>query len=243
MKLPQWIKSCKLWMGIGLGVWLCILPLSAIAVEFRPPRRSIPGRRESGGTRGPACVQGPANLTVLLPQGNVGLTTAEYPQFFWYLPKTRAKTMQFSLYRGDEREPAQELLYEKMLTTPEQAGVVSFPLPKGADVPPLSVGQTYFWTVTLMCEPDDPLKNIHAEGWIERTAIEPSLAKELAATKLSDRPQIYAQNGIWFETLSTLAALRCTETQNSALTKSWDELLKSVKLDRVAEQPLIQVCQ
>lgn len=243
MNSTQWLKLCKLWTGIGLGVWLCILPLSAIAVEFRPPRRSIPGRRESGGTRGPACVQGPTNLTVLLPQGNVGLTTAAYPQFFWYLPKTRAKTMQFSLYRGNEREPAQELLYEKILTPPEQAGVVSLSLPKEADVTPLAVGQTYFWAVTLMCEPDDPLKNIQAEGWIERIAIEPGLAKELTAAKPSDRPQIYAHNGIWFETLSTLAGLRCANTQNSALTKSWNELLTSVKLDRLAEQPFTQVCQ
>lgn len=243
MNLTRWLKLCRLWLGTGLGLWLCVLPLTAIAVEFKPPRRSIPGRRESGGTRGPACVQGTPNLTVLLPQTNIGFTTAAYPQFFWYLPKTIAKSMQFSLYQGTEQDPEKALLYQKRLNTPEQAGVVSLTLPQDANVPPLAAGQTYYWTVSLLCEPDDPLKDIHAEGWVERVTVEPDLAQALAIAKPSDRPQIYAQNGLWFDTLSSLAALRCTNAQSSALAKSWSELLTSVQLGRLAEQPLIQTCQ
>lgn len=243
MNSTSWLKNTKTWIGVGFGVWLCILPLAAIAIEFKPPKRSLPGRREGGGTRGPACVQGSPNLTVLLPQTNLGLTTVAYPQFFWFTPKTLAKSIQFTLYQGTDQDPTQEIVYETTLNTPAQPGVMGLTLPKDANVPPLSVGRDYFWTVSLLCQPDDPTKNIEAEGWIQRVPVESALAEDLKVVKPGDRPQLYAQNGIWFETLATLAELRCANTQNSALTKSWSQLLSSAKLDRLAEQPLSQVCQ
>jgi hypothetical protein len=236
------LKVFKVLLGLALGAWLGVSAVTAIAVEFRPPRRSIPARREGAGTRGPACVQGEPNLTVLLPPTNLGLTTADYPQFFWFVPQTRAKSMKFSLFQGDDQDPTQQLIYEQTLDTPTAPGVVRFALPKAESAAPLQVDRDYFWTVTLVCQPDDPSRNISAEGWIQRVAIEPDLAKALATAKASDRPQIYAENGYWFETLASLANLRCENAGNAALTKSWVKLLTSVKLGRLANQPLHQVC-
>lgn len=236
------LKVFKLALGLAFGVWFGSLPLAAIAVEFRPPRRSIPARREGAGTRGPACVQGEPNLTVLLPSTNLGLTTADYPQFFWFVPQTRAKFMKFSLFQGDAQDPMQQLVYEQALDTPTAPGVVRFALPQAENTSPLQPDRDYFWTVTLVCQLDDPSKNIHAEGWVQRVSMPPDMAKALTAAAPGDRPRIYAENGYWFETLASLANLRCENAGNVALAKSWAELLTSVKLSRLANQPLRQVC-
>ncbi|MDX2231999.1 MAG: DUF928 domain-containing protein [Leptolyngbyaceae cyanobacterium bins.349] len=243
MNVTRRIQLLKRWLGMGLIGWMTVLPLTAIAIEFRPPRRSIPGRREGAGTRGPACVEGKSNLTILLPQTNLGYTTAAYPRFFWFVPQTRAQSMQFTLFRGTEEDPEQQIIYEKTLTPSATAGIVSLALPANGSIAPLTVGQDYYWTVTLLCHPDEPSKNIQVEGWIQRIPLDPVLAQKLTTANPSDRPQLYAAHGLWFDTLSTLAALRCTDTPTAASQQSWASLLRSVQLDRLADQPLPQSCQ
>ncbi|EKQ67792.1 protein of unknown function DUF928 [Leptolyngbyaceae cyanobacterium JSC-12] len=237
MRLASRILSLNSWLGVCLGIGLCALPLLAIAVEFKPPKRGIPGRREGAGTRGPACVQSSPNLTALLPQTNLGLTTADYPQFFWYIPQTRAKTVRFELFKGNEQEPERELVYQKTLNISGKPGIMSFALPSDTQVPPLSVGQDYYWTVTLLCNPADPINNIYVGGWVQRVEVEPPLAKQLTAAKSGDRVKLLAENGIWFDTVAALAEMRCINPKDTTLSSSWSELLKSVKLNKVAEQP------
>jgi len=237
MRLASRVAFLNVWLSICLGIGICILPMLAIAVEFKPPKRGIPGRREGAGTRGPACVQSSPNLTALLPQTNLGLTTAEYPQFFWYVPQTRAKAVRFELFKGDEQEPEQELVYQKILETSGKSGVMSFALPNDDTLPPLTVGQDYFWTVTLLCNPTDPINNVYVSGWVQRVVVEPTLAKQLDTAKSGDRVKLLAENGLWFDTISTLAEMRCTNPNDTTLGSSWSELLKSVQLNKVAEQP------
>jgi len=239
MRFSLWIRSITTGIVIGCGIWHYALPLAANAIEFKLPRRGIPGRREGAGTRGPSCTPpNSTNLTVLLPQTSLGLTTAEYPEFFWFVPQTRAQSMKFSLFRGTLQEPTQQLIYENTLEVPAQPGIVSLKLPNTAQVPPLIMGQDYYWSVTLLCNPNEPAQNIQAEGWVQRIPIDFTLARQLATANPSDRPALYAQNGIWFDTLSTLATLRCTNATNSAPTQNWTNLLKSVGLDAIADQPL-----
>jgi hypothetical protein len=229
-------------VGVFLGLSVLGLTLAASAVEFTPPKRSIPGRREGLGTRGPACVQSLPMLTVLLPQTNIGFTTSEYPQFYWYVPKTRAKLLKFALYKGGDSDVDRETIYETILDTPKNPGIVRLPLPKEASVPPLEVDQEYYWTVTLLCNPDNPINDVYAGGWIQRVKMETALTNQLSKVKPDDRVKFYAQNGIWFDTVTALADLRCTHPKDSSLVRSWAQLLKSVKLDKIAQQPLNQKC-
>lgn len=233
------LKSCT---AVCLGLAVVTLPLVALAVEFKPPKRGIPGRREGAGTRGPACVQSSPSLTALLPQTNLGLTSADYPRFFWFVPKTKAKAVKFTLFQGSEQDPEQELVYETTLETSGNPGVMSLALPKNAEIQPLSIGKDYYWAVTLVCNPDDPISNPQVGGWVQRVTVESTLASQLSKAKPGDRVDLYAQNGFWFDTVSTLADLRCANPQDSALASSWAELLKSVKLDKLAEQPIGGKC-
>lgn len=235
---------CAAWIGVFLGLVVSSLPLAALAVEFNPPKRGIPGRRLGGGTRDPlACVQGkPSYLTALLPQTNLGLTTDDYPRFFWFVPKTKAKLAEFTLYEGDEQTPDRSLIYKTTFSIAGTPGVASLTLPTNANIPPLQVGKDYHWSVALVCNPAQPESNIQIDGWVQRVALDPSLSARLTKASARDRVLLYAQNGLWFNTLTSLAEMRCARPNDADLTESWTTLMKSVKLEAIAEQPLIQRC-
>jgi hypothetical protein len=50
---------------------------------------------------------------------------------------------------------------------------------------------------------------------------------------------LYAQEGLWFETLQTLAEAQRTVPQNPEITEEWLELLKSAKINRALSFPLV----
>ncbi|PSB26085.1 DUF928 domain-containing protein, partial [Stenomitos frigidus] len=122
-------------------------------------------------------------------------------------------------------------------------GVASLSLPGNANIPPLVVGKDYHWSVSLICKTDDRSKDIRVDGWVQRVATNVDLTKQLATAKPTDRVRLYANNGIWFDTVTTLAEQRCANPKETALNSSWAELLKSVQLEAIADQPLIQQCQ
>jgi len=232
------------WFGVMLGLLVCGLPLMAMAVEFKPPRRGIPGRREGAGTRDPyACVQGNLRLTAIMPQTNLGLTTAVYPRFFWYSPRTRAKFAQFTLYEVDEATMENKIsIYTSTFRISGTSGIASLPLPNTTFLPPLTVGKDYHWSLALICNPDNREQNITVDGWVQRIAPAAAFTNQLGATKSQDLPTLYANNGLWFDTVTTLAEQRCANPNDTSLAASWAQLLKSVKLDTIAEQPLVQQC-
>lgn len=231
------------WIGVFLGVFMASLPLAAMAQEFQPPKRGVPGRRVGGGTRDPlGCVQGrPPYLMALLPQTNLGLTTSANPQFFWFMPKTKAKVAEFTLYEGNEQTPDHTLVYKTTVAVAGTPGIASLSLP--ANAAPLQVGKDYHWSVTLICSSEQPQNNISVDGWVQRIALKPSLQNQLTQATPSDRVSLYAQNGLWFDTLTALAELHCARPNDPEVTKSWATVLKSVKLDAIAGQPLMQSCK
>ncbi|MBC7971228.1 MAG: DUF928 domain-containing protein [Verrucomicrobia bacterium] len=245
MRLFNRLAIAMPWLGLMLGFMVCSLPLLAMAADFKPPRRGLPGRREGGGTRDPiACIQGnPSQLVALLPGTNLGLTTAAYPRFFWFAPKSKAKFAEFSLYDVNEQREDRTPIYKTIFSIAGTAGIASLSLPSNATMPPLVVGKDYHWSVALVCNPDDRTRDIKVDGWVQRVAPEPRLTNQLVKATPEDRVRLYANNGIWFDTVTTLVEQRCAKPQEAALINSWAELLKSVQLDAIAEQPLMQQCR
>lgn len=219
------------WLGLLLGLFVCSLPTIALA-NFNPPSRGTPGRREGGGTRDGICTIGkPATLIAVNPETNFGLTTAEYPRFFWFQPRTRAQYAEFSLYQGDEKTPDRTLVYKTTFKTADQAGIASVALPKSAGIPPLQLGQDYHWSVTLLCNAENPQLNIKVDGWVQRVQTLVPVARDPQA-----RAALLAEKGIWFDALEAQAEQRCLKPEDSP---GWDSLLRSVKLDKIANQPLL----
>ncbi|HEY9747081.1 MAG TPA: DUF928 domain-containing protein [Allocoleopsis sp.] len=220
-------------------------PASRGPVQVAPPKPTIPGRRQGAGSRGPDSTEClPSNggsLVALLPDTNLGLTTASYPRFFWALPSTKAPLVEFTLYDVDAKQVNRNLIYKTTFSITGEAGIASLSLPTDVNLPPLKPGQDYRWSVSLICNPGDRSQDVTVEGWVQRVEPGSAVSQQLKQANPRDRPAVYARNSLWFNTLEALVDQRCDRPQDAALTTSWTELLKSVKLEAIANQPIICV--
>uniref|UniRef100_B8HTM6 DUF928 domain-containing protein n=1 Tax=Cyanothece sp. (strain PCC 7425 / ATCC 29141) TaxID=395961 RepID=B8HTM6_CYAP4 len=201
-------------------------------LQFRLPSRGMPGSRIGGATRGD-CVAGQQTLTALIPNTNLGLTTTSQPTIFLYVPKTIAKTGELILM-----DQALNTLGSTRLALPTEAGIMGIRLPveMAANIKP---GQSFQWSFSLLCDPEDPSSFITVEGGIERIQPTAGLEKKLQAAPQRDRLLLYADAGLWYETLSTLAELQRSYPQDNTLKQEWSELLGSIGLNAIAAAPLV----
>ena len=220
----------------ALSIAVCGAPLLAIAQEYHPPKRGIPGRREGAGTRG-TCLRGPKLLMPLTPGDSFSATASNSPTFFWYLPNTGAQTAEFALLDENDRT-----LYRTTLNLPGTAGVVGFTVPPGVATSVLTVGKDYYWQFSILCDPNQPSINPFVEGVVQRIKPATDLTNQLKKANARDRSTLYAANGIWQDAIATLAQERCTNPQDSSLVTNWTQLLQSVKLGDYAQEPFTAVC-
>ena len=249
--------SLSLCLPASFLVGLAVLTSSALALptaplklslDFKVPDRGVAGTTAGGGTRG-RCLPETKVLVPLVPKTNLGLTVSDRPSFFAYVPAVSratpessapesSKMAEFLLLSNDD----QEVVYQATFTLPQNPGVVQYDLPE--DAPALKAGSRYHWYITLSCDTAiGPSKNPSAQGWIERTALSSNLTKALKTTEPSKRPALYAEAGIWHETLTTLADLHRQNPKNTAVMADWTSVLKSVGLDAVASEPIANRCR
>lgn len=202
--------------------------------NLQPPNDSPEGRGQGEGLRSSLVQQGKP-LTALIPKTQLGLTVAEYPIFFIYVPQASGQTGVFTLVNEEDK-----IIYETRLKLPSQAGVVSFNLPNTGTLAPLKIGKPYRWYFSIVYDFDDRSKNSLVKGWIQRVEPSPDLLKKLEQVAPKNRPALYAAAGIWHETLATLAELRRSTPDDVTLVQQWEELLKSqtVELEVIAKEPL-----
>jgi Domain of Unknown Function (DUF928) len=213
-------------------------PIQEVAINWTPPNRGTPANTEGAGTRDQAtCTANEATpnppLTALMPINSLALTVAERPTFFVYIPATSAPTAELVI--KDENE---ENIYTANITIPGKPGIVSISLPE--TVKPLEPGKKYRWYFDLVCNSG---KRIFLDRlMVER--VEPSLdlQRQLQQASLSDRPDVYARNGLWYDTLMALAQMRRSTANNATLTADWKQLLESAGLKEIADKPLIDCC-
>lgn len=211
---------------------------SIAIVTFDPPGDGQPDDSVGGASRdGGQCPQDrlAANspLTPLMPTTNYGLTTAERPTFFVYIPQTSAQKVFFSL-----QDQTKTYHYQTILPITGKQGIVGFKLPDGA--PPLQTGKSYQWSFAILCgnalRPDSPM----VQGWVRRTELKPTVSSQLKQANSLQRAISYGKEGIWYDTLTSLAEAQRLQPQDPTLVASWEELLKSVGLEAIATKPLVQ---
>jgi hypothetical protein len=168
----------------------------------------------------------------------LGLTVAEHPTFWFYIPYSlnsspAAISVEFVLQDENSNQA-----YKTVLTTSENSpGVYSVELPSTA--PPLEVGRRYHWYFVIYCGHSE-LPN-YVEGWVERVELNPSLKTQLERATPLQRVALYAKAGIWHEAVTSLGKLRRENPQKAALMADWNELLKSVDLEAIAQEPIQSV--
>ncbi|WP_341733146.1 DUF928 domain-containing protein [Microcoleus sp. EPA2] len=204
------------------------------SLNFQPPDVTAPANRQGGTHRGNGECPAGLSITPLVPISNIGLTLTDSPTFFVYVPQTDAQ-IEFTLLTEKE----DELVYEKSFKV-DKPGIVGVNVPPGAKDKSVQVGKRYVWSFSMICDNQDRSADLVVKGWVERVEKEANVQNSLKKTDPMTRVNFYAQNGIWYETVTTLAELRRQKPGDSVLIAEWNKLLHSQGLDSVATQPLVE---
>lgn len=211
------------------------VPLSSPGKSSTPPNPGLPGRRQPASPRGP-CSLSEKPLTALIPQTNLGLTISPYPSFFFYVPQTSARTVEFVLL--DEENNTK--VYETTFTITGKPGIISVKLPSSKTVQPLTARKNYHWYFSMVCDSEDRAGDLYVDGWVERLDASPTLTRELEKAAPHDQGAFYQKYELWHEILTSLAEGRRLKPHDSALASEWANQLRAVGLGAIAQEPLIQ---
>ncbi|MEG3956571.1 DUF928 domain-containing protein [Microcoleus sp. herbarium2] len=177
-----------------------------------------------------------ASVTALVPENKIGRTVSDYPTFFFYLPQPNAELAEFIL--EDENG---NLIYEQALTIKNLSGVIGVSIPANTNVPPLEVGKKYTWVFSLVCDPEDRSADKVEKGSVRRVELSANILGELENADPRRKTFIYAENGIWQDALSNLAAARRANPNELVLQTDWESLLGSVTLGEIAKEPIVEM--
>lgn len=208
------------------------------------PPGTAPGGRRTGGGRRDNCLAVNPKLTALVPVTEVaptiqhvwGLTTVEHPTFWFYLPYTKSDSYLTEFVLQDQDS---NLLYTKNVALPEQPGIISITIP--SNIRALAVDQQYRWFLKVYCNKTERAEEslpIYVEGVVRRVKLNPIATQELSTALKQQQVAIYAENGIWFQVLATLAELQKNNPQDMEMQAAWRNLLIEVGLSDVADKPI-----
>ncbi len=208
-------------------------------IRFVPPADKSTLRSQGSGSRGCEDSLQENLVTLLIPSKDyIGQTVSGHPTFFWHLSQPVSVPMKFTLREPGVAKP----LYVKQVDSPK-VGTIQIELPK--DLPELVSGRKYGWSVTLECNPRRPSANPYFYSWIERVPATPVLEQQLAAATsqtssppetLRKRALIYAQAGLWYNSLADISTAVTANPNNSSLQEDFLDLLAQVGLTEVAKQ-------
>ncbi|MFN6566026.1 DUF928 domain-containing protein [Dendronalium sp. ChiSLP03b] len=202
------------------------------------------GRRRGGGSRGP-CKQY-ETLTALVPITKTGTKESVWGQSisqnptFWFLVSdklTPKVPVEFVI-----QDDTDNYVYQTKFNPPETAaGIISVAVPPTAA---LEVGKSYRWTFSIYCDSDKPSASVYVRGSVTRIALEPKLQKQLQTAKTPlERAAVFAQNGIWYDALTTLGEqMQSSKREDPEIASAWIELLKQVNLDNSASVGIVPCC-
>ncbi|AFZ21688.1 DUF928 domain-containing protein [Allocoleopsis franciscana] len=169
-------------------------------------------------------------LTPLLrsPVTDPQLTVSPRPTFLVYVPQTSATAMELTLERDGKG------IYQTTVNLIGTPGIVSIQLP--ANAPELEMGKDYKWLVSMVCGSGAP-EDSFVEGSVRRVQPNSTLS-QIEQAKPLDKVALYAKNGVWFDTVAALAALRKAQPNDPQVASAWENLLKDAGLGAIAKAPL-----
>ena len=244
-------------ISMAAVVSIATLNISQIAVLGRPSI-NVDGKPDNTQSGGPRFVQPPEDigvparqgrpvrggcassnqlsLTALVPKTKVGRTVSDYPTFFFYLPPTEAQLAEFILLDRSGNQ-----IYKESLTISNLSGTIGISIPANKNVPPLEAGKSYTWNFTVICDPQDRSDDQREIGTVRRVELSTDILRQLEKADPRQKTFIYAENGIWQDALSNLAAARRAQPDDAVLKTDWESLLDSVTLGKIAKEPIVQI--
>lgn len=211
---------------------------SLVSVTFDPPGRGKPRDTAGGASRdGGVCPQDSnatgSSVTLLSPATYDGLTWEEYPTLLVYVPQTSAQKAVFVV-----KDETEDYYYQKTIPIPRTAGIFSIKLP--ADAPPIEIGKNYTWSFVMICGEAISPNSPRVEGQIQRVEANPNLSAQMKNLSPLERAALYGKNGVWYDTIASLAEQRRSQPNDATVSASWENLLISVGLEAIATKPLLQ---
>lgn len=217
-------------------------------INFQPPAdQGAPQQSVGGSTRGgqgDVCPQdrnagfSRQTLRAVLPQSKQGLTGSSHPTFLLYVPQTSASEVQFVLQDESNSQQVSEIYQTKFALPKEltaKGGLVTIKMPE--NLPELEIGKTYTYYATLICSPEDSGGINYDQGFVTRVEV-PAKIAQIQANQALSLPQslwqqtlVYAESGIWLDTVSSLLSLMEHEPNNPVLQSHWISLMASVGLN------------
>jgi len=178
-----------------------------------------------------------AYLTALAPESYMGKTTSTHPTFAWFIDKSVAVPLQFSLYEHETttKNLKPQPLFTKTLDS--VPGIMKLTLPQ--DTPGLSMGKTYAWQVVLLCSTQSPSQN----SWIRRpfqiSGVSPLLGQMIGAT---DDPvkkmNLYAEAGLWYDALNVALSANASPQINRSMSALLNNLANLEKQKEPKDAPV-----
>jgi len=194
-------------------------------------RLGIPSAKGGGSCNSSAAPND--QILVLVPQEvDLSRTTSEYPTFWVYLPKD-VKSVKLVLQ--EDLLVTNKEIYRQEYPVTQTPGIVGLTISATKASDPLTVGKTYSWYITAVCNNDKTISRM--EGKIERVALNTANPDYNYYTD--------SNNLIWFEPLTdVIEGLRKTP-QNPQLQEQWRELLsfQGVGLESLVETPVVDCCK
>jgi Domain of Unknown Function (DUF928) len=162
-----------------------------------------------------------------------GQTIAQHPTFWFFVPATSPSTqLEFSLQ--NERE---EDIYRTTVPTPSQAGTIGIKIPTSQQ--PLQPDRNYRWTLKarVPCGTSTP-NRVYVDGWVTRV--------NLPGVSPQSNSDSYAQNGLWYDAVTSLAQQRLQKPNDLQIGQDWSDLLESgnnlqSNLQSIAKEPLLRL--
>lgn len=178
-----------------------------------------------------------SRLAKTISPSNLGLTTDKHPTLWFYVPYSLTPSRRIEFVLQDENGND---VYETSLTKSDiSPGVVGFQLPSTA--PALKVNQVYRWYFLVYCDPKQPEALVFVEGLVKRVPLSSSLESQVAQATPEQKATLYAEAGMWHEAVTSLAKLRRQNPEDTTLKDEWVNLLKSMNLDAIAQEPITTV--
>lgn len=246
MQMKGLVSSVNFTLAVCLSltnVVPCFFPIAAAAnsttssVQAKQYGRGrVPGRARGGGSRG-ICPSVGTELTAIVPSTTEataqglpvtyvgGVTTAERPNLWFYVPYTLSAELTADFILQDETGTTVFQLSSTEFSASEQTpGLVKVVLPE------LAVGKVYQWYFQINCGADSP---IYTQGGIERIPLDPTLDSQLAAASPQQQAEIYRNNDLTYDAITILAELHREQPTDTTITTMWNELLQSINITEI----------
>ena len=208
-------------------------------ISVRPIGIGAPGNPVGGAVRRTnSCLTGQTPLTALAQADKLGLTTAEYPALFFYIPQSSPNTkVELALVDENDKQIGKTVVDAASITP----GIVGMKLSDIKGLPPLEIGKNYHWYLSMICNPQRRSADVFVSGWVRRIELDPVLTNELKNLTSRDRASLYAVEGLWYDTLAALYEARRASPDDLSLANDWASVLgsESTELGTIAKEPLI----